>query len=365
MFEPESLFAVPYNRKVVKIMRKLSLFFFLLATVSCSLKTARDPINKAEVVSADQISLGGVVAELMQNEPASGSDASAASLFDDQIHALGEQLEQLKFKRKKLQGTTLSEEWEELNQKISLRFEDLPNADLQAWVNLNDSLLKYTEEVRFADALERVVYNSAGNMPLSEEQVKSFFYTQLYDRIFFNVYGSSSLQYEHTTGGVVRLVQATNYPYDGKITLKVELQDTRYLNFYFRIPEWARQASVICKGVKYKAVPGEFTEIAKKWKNGDEVEILIGMRPSIVERTKDTPAFGLTYGSLFLSYPAVGSEKLVYQNGDPIQFLNFVSPAGKMPTFTFAGLEDTTLVLQPFLAQQHDSVKRTAWILKK
>ncbi|MGQ7870454.1 hypothetical protein [Sunxiuqinia sp. sy24] len=345
-------------------MRKLSVLFFLFIVVSCSLKPARDPINTAEKISAEQISLGGVIAEMMQSMPEVDFGIFDTALFGKQINQLGNELEQLKVAREELKGTALSDQWEELNQNVLLRFEDLSRADLQAWVNLNDSLLKYTEEVRFADALERVVYNSAGENSLSEKQIKSFFYTQLYDRVFFNVYGSSSLQYEHTTGGVVRLVQATDYPYDGKIRLKIELQDTRFLNFYFRIPEWADRASVVCKGVKYKAVPGEFTEIAKKWKNGDEVEILIGMRPSIVERKQNDPAFSLTYGSLFLSYPQMGSEALVYQNGDPIQYLNFVSSAGKMPTFIFSGLKDTTLVLQPLLAQQRDSVERTAWIQK-
>jgi hypothetical protein len=146
--------------------------------------------------------------------------------------------------------------------------------------------------------------------------------------------------------------------------LKVELQDTRYLNFYFRIPEWADRASVTCKGLKYVVTPGQFTEIAKKWKNGEEVEIILGMRPTVMERGEADPAFALTYGSLFLSYPKPESTPLVFDENDPIQYLNFVSPAGKMPTFTFAGIQDTTLVLQPYFAEEPDALERTAWIRK-
>lgn len=347
-------------------MRKLLILLAFFASVSCQFKTADDPVNTAKQIPADQISIGGVLAELLQDSSVTEAKASHQSVsYSKEIGWLSEQLEQLKAERKKLdKNPEFSEAWELLNEEILHHFEGLSPVDLNDWMNLNDSLLKYTEEVRFADALERIVYNPIGQKQLQEDQIKSVFYTRLYDRIYFNLYGSSSLQYEHTTGGVVRLVQDTNYPFDGVITLKVELQDTRYLDFYFRIPEWADRASVTCKGVKYTVNPGQFTEIAKKWKNGEEVEIILGMRPTVLEREEADPAFALTYGSLFLSYPRPESTPLIFEGGDPIQHLNFVSPPGKMPTFTFSGIQDTTLVLQPYFAEEPDSLERTAWISK-
>ncbi len=345
-------------------MKKLLILFAFFAAVSCQLKTVDDPVNTAEGISAEQISIGGVLAELIQDHSVKGTNAiPQTGTYSKEIGRLSEQLEHLKAERKTLDtNPEFSEAWESLNEEILHHFEDLSPVNLNDWVALNDSLLKYTEAVRFADALERIVYNPIGQNQLPEDQIKSVFYTRLYDRIYFNLYGSSSLQYEHTTGGVVRLVQDTNYPFDGVITLKVELQDTRYLNFYFRIPEWADRASVTSRGVKYTVNPGQFTEIAKKWKNGEEVEIILGMRPTVMEREGTDPAFALTYGSLFLSYPRQESTPLVFAGSDPIQYLNFVSPAGKMPTFTFSGIQDTTLVLQPYFAEEADTLERTAWI---
>ena len=345
-------------------MRKLLILSAFFAIVSCQFKTAEDPVNTAEGIPAEQIYIGGVLAESVPDGAANKTTASdQPSAYIDDIGRLGKQLEQLKAQRKELEtDSDLSKAWEFLNEQVLKHLEALSTADFNAWVALNDSLLKYTEEVRFADALERMAYNPVGENQLQEDQIKSVFYTRLYDRIYFNLYGSSSLQYEHTTGGVVRLVQETNYPFDGVITLKVELQDTRYLDFYFRIPEWANRASVTCKGVKYPVEPGEFTEIAKKWKNGEEVEIILGMRPTVLEREETDPAFALTYGSLFLSYPSPDDESLAFAGSDPIQYLNFVSPAGRMPTFTFSGIQDTSLVLQPYFAEDTDTLKRTAWI---
>jgi hypothetical protein len=144
----------------------------------------------------------------------------------------------------------------------------------------------------------------------------------------------------------------------------MELQDKRYLDFYVRIPEWANKASVTVKGVKYNVIPGQFTEIAKKWKNGDEIEIIIGLRPVVTERA-NPKAFALTYGPLFLSYLESANVPLSFDDDDPIKYLQFVSPPDKMPTFTFSGIRDTSLVLQPLFAETPDGLNRSIWINRK
>lgn len=344
-------------------MNRIIVVAAILFTVgACQLRTA-EPVNTSERIPAEQISLGGVLAdELSQTDHAGREVDKRGPVYMATIEELQKLLEQTKSTGTDLDDTEIGERWENLNTEITNTFESLTTQDLNAWVALNDSLLKYTQQVRFADALERVVYNPVNDV-LETDQVKSFYFTRLYDRIYFNVFGSSSLHYEHTTGGVVRIVQDTDYPFDGRVSIKLELQDKRYLDLFIRIPEWANRASVTVKGVKYNVVSGQYTEIAKKWKNGDEVEIILGMRPELVSREKPTKAFSLNYGSLMLSYPgSEGKQPPVFTGTDPIQHLKFVSPVGKMPTFTFSGIQDTTLVLQPFIQQELGSNLRTSWI---
>ncbi|WP_321286721.1 glycoside hydrolase family 127 protein [uncultured Sunxiuqinia sp.] len=344
-------------------MKKLIALYLVFGAVSCSIRSTTDPIDKSERLLPDQISLGGVLAELLVTDSVDQFLQADSSYFISEIESMSKRLEQLKAERKELDGTNLSKQWDGLNQEVLLNFETLSIKDVNAWVALSDSLLKYTQEVRFADALERIAYNPVGNNQISKAQLKSFYYTRLYDRIYFNVLGSSSLHYEHTTGGVVRLVQATDYPFDNRISIKVELQDTRYLDFYIRIPEWATNSTIMVKGVKYAVIPGRYTEIAKKWKNGDEVEIMIGIEPEVVENNDS--AFALTYGSLFLTYLNSSIKQLAFHKENPIDYLKMVSPAGKLTTFTFTGVEDTTLVFQPYFSKEYDSIGRTAWINRR
>ena len=344
-------------------MKKAFILLLTFTAFACHYRATEEPVNTAGLIPSEEISIGGILAELKDSISTPTEETTdQISSSSQQINQLMIEVEEIKKSRKPLDQNGFLDRWKDIDDIILLNPEQLTSIVVDDWIALNDSLLKYTEDVRFADALERMVYNMPEQCQLSENQLKSFCYTRLYDRIFINLYGSSALQYEHTTGGSVRLVQDTRYPFDGKINIKVELQDTRYLDMYVRIPEWANMASVRVKGVKYNVVPGQFTEIAKKWKNGDEIEIIIGLRPIVVERKGDPKAFALTYGSLFLSYLKSGNDTFAFEGDDPIRYLQFVSPPGKMPTFTFSGIRDTTLVLQPLFAEKPNGAKRNSWI---
>ncbi|HKJ42402.1 MAG TPA: hypothetical protein VKA27_09935, partial [Sunxiuqinia sp.] len=90
--------------------------------------------------------------------------------------------------------------------------------------------------------------------------------------------------------------------------------------------------------------------------------IVIGFNPVVVTRTKPNKSFALSYGSLMLTFPKTENDSLIYRGSDPVGQLRFVSPPGEMPTFTFTGMPDTTLVLQPYFVDQGNDNPRTAWI---
>ncbi|MBV5314656.1 MAG: glycoside hydrolase family 127 protein [Prolixibacteraceae bacterium] len=145
---------------------------------------------------------------------------------------------------------------------------------LQKWAELNIGLLKFSGEVRFGDALEKLVYEQPVSV-LSEGTLKSVIYTHLFDQIFINLLGSSSLIHYHTTGGTVKLTQRTDFPKSNIMTLTCETNDARYLDVFIRIPEWAVNPTVAHGNVKYVARPGEYCQISRKWKDKDEFFIIL------------------------------------------------------------------------------------------
>ena len=134
--------------------------------------------------------------------------------------------------------------------------------------------MKFSGEIRFADVLEKLLYESKSPV-LSEKLLKSVIYTRIYDQVFVNIIGSSSISYQHTTGGTVKLIQQTDYPEGNEMILKCECSDLRFMDVFIRIPSWAVHPSVTHGNVKYVANPGEYCEISRKWENGDEIKVVL------------------------------------------------------------------------------------------
>ncbi|MBW8325018.1 MAG: glycoside hydrolase family 127 protein [Prolixibacteraceae bacterium] len=170
--------------------------------------------------------------------------------------------------------TALQKNWEEFRSNEAVLLADTSGNSvvvLQKWAELNSQLLKLTSEVRFGDALEKLIYEPKFYLP--ERLIKSVIYTHIDDQIFINLFGSSSLNHQHTTGGAIKLIQKTEYPSTNEIALFCECSDTRYLDVFIRIPEWAVNPTVTHGNVKYVARPGEYCQISRKWRNGDEFSI--------------------------------------------------------------------------------------------
>lgn len=140
------------------------------------------------------------------------------------------------------------------------------------WARLNVELLKITGKARFGDALEYLLYANP-EYAFPQMLLKSVIYTHVFDDIYIHIIGSSSMEYQHTTGGTVRLVQETNYPKGSEMILMCETDDVRFMNIYIRIPAWAVNPVVSYGNVKYVAIPGEYCQISKKWRTGDEITV--------------------------------------------------------------------------------------------
>ncbi len=184
--------------------------------------------------------------------------------------------EELKLKPSDSQWILLVKEWKEYQLKRSVVTADSGSASLaihQKWAELNANLLCISGEVRFGDILDDLLHQS--NSPLSERFLKSVIYTHNDDRIFVNLFTASSLVHRHTTGGTIKLIQESHSSNRNEITLRCECADTRFLDVFVRIPEWAVNPTVTHGNVKYVPHPGEYCEISRMWKNGDEIQIVM------------------------------------------------------------------------------------------
>lgn len=142
------------------------------------------------------------------------------------------------------------------------------NPALPAWIEINGLLLELTADAKYAQELEEI----DGNKTM-EEYIQPFVFTRSVDHIYVNLFKPAEIKYQHSLGGDVTIRQETTDPESGSVRLHFEMTERRYIELYIRIPVWAEGTSVEVKGVKYFTKPGSYCLIAKKWKDGDLVEI--------------------------------------------------------------------------------------------
>lgn len=147
---------------------------------------------------------------------------------------------------------------------------------VQAWIEANGFLLEITGKPVYAEALQKI--SSAENMGLTasefeiaEQELAPFIFTKNVDHIFVNLFVNSSVEYVHSLDGKVKITQKSKGS-DGFL-LKFNMEQKRYIEVNILIPTWAVNATVVEKNVKYVATPGEYCLIARKWEDGDMVEI--------------------------------------------------------------------------------------------
>lgn len=199
----------------------------------------------------------------------------------------------------------------------------------------NWRLLLLTGEARYADVMERVFYNSMlsaigleGNdyfysnplrragkdVPLLHNdsatrwpnttraspvycfccppslartfaQLQTYAYGLSPDAVWVHLYGSGRLATKLPGGAPVALTQQTDYPWDGKITLRLEQVPSTEMAVRLRIPAWVTAPVVKINGatITQAVQPGSYCEVRRRWSAGDTVELDLPMEVAVME----------------------------------------------------------------------------------
>ncbi|AUX79850.1 MULTISPECIES: glycoside hydrolase family 127 protein [Sinorhizobium] len=105
--------------------------------------------------------------------------------------------------------------------------------------------------------------------------VGAYMYGVAADEIAVHLYGESTARLELGGSGVT-LRQVTNYPWDGKVSIRLELKQPRQFALSLRIPEWADGAGLSVNGgrIDLDAVMLDgYARIERTWTDGDEVSL--------------------------------------------------------------------------------------------
>ena len=164
-------------------------------------------------------------------------------------------------------------------------------------ISLNGEEYFYTNPLRMSDDLpytlrwpkQRKKYISCFCCPPNTLrtlcQTQDYAYATGKDAIYVNLYGTNRLDTRLDNIGDITITQATDYPWDGKVTLKVErLKGKKTFKMKLRHPAWCDRWKVTLNGqVAECNEDNGYIEISSTWKKGDVVVLDMDMPVHILE----------------------------------------------------------------------------------
>lgn len=165
-------------------------------------------------------------------------------------------------------------------------------------ISLDGKKFLYTNPLSYSDDLpfkqrwskERVPYIGLSNccppnVVRTIAEVSDYAYSISDKGLWFNLYGGNTIQTSLSDGSKVSLVQETNYPWDGNIKINIKTTGNKPYSMFFRIPGWTSSATLKVNGQTENLVltPGTYAELNRRWKAGDQVELVLPMEAQLVE----------------------------------------------------------------------------------
>ena len=186
------------------------------------------------------------------------------------------------------------------------------------WMQLNLKLLELTGEAKYADELERTIYNAllaaqhpktglvcyftplngakqygavshgmpgvnccTSSLPRGLSLIPSAAWGVRRGGIAVNLFVPGTVRLT-LAGGDVTLESTTRYPQDGDVTLVLRIPEPARFPLSIRVPSWSRQVTVTAAGRTWTAPHDGFIEVERTWSNNDQVAIHLDLPTTLV-----------------------------------------------------------------------------------
>lgn len=181
-----------------------------------------------------------------------------------------------------------------------------------------------------------------------------FIYTRHNNSLFLNLFIPSELNWCEKG---IKVIQETRFPDEEISRLKIT-EGTARFKLMIRYPSWVKEGAlkitVNGKPVEFDATPSSYVAVERKWKKGDEVQILLPMHNS-VEKMPNVPNYiAIMHGPILLGARA-GTDDLKGLVADDGRWAHIAGgerlPLDKAPIIIENTLDDITSKITPIKGQ--------------
>ena len=147
--------------------------------------------------------------------------------------------------------------------------------------------------IRGSDKIRNPWYDTTCCPPNLERTFGSlpgYFYSTSKDGLYVHLYDNSVLDWHLENGTPIKVQQKTNYPWNGDVKLTLNPAQATDFTFYVRIPGWAANARVAVNGKAIDgAQAGQYLPINRNWKPGDVVTLSFPMTTEVIASNPRVP----------------------------------------------------------------------------
>lgn len=171
-----------------------------------------------------------------------------------------------------------------------------------------------------------------GNIPRTLLMIPTWTYVTGEDGIYVNMYVGSTIKVERVVGTDVEMVQKTDYPWKGAVSITVNPKKATNFTVYVRVPNrktsdlytsapelnTLKSLAVNGKPVPMKIVDG-YIAITRDWKKGDKIDLEIPMAIQKITADKqilaDTGRVAFRYGPLIYNVEKADNQDITKSIG--------------------------------------------------
>ena len=198
----------------------------------------------------------------------------------------------------------------------------LETCSTMAWIQLNREMLHITGEAKYAQEIERTAYNalvgaqypngldwcyhsftngrthtarvidccpSSGALAL--EELSPVIYSLKGEGIACNIFTKSEATLVLPGSNQIKIIQETNYPFEGKVSITLLPEKTASFPLHIRIPDWANKSEILVNGQPAdtsKIKQGDYFTIERSWEKGDEVKIDFPFELKVIHQVENS-----------------------------------------------------------------------------
>ncbi len=217
-------------------------------------------------------------------------------------------------------------------------FQPMETCVTATWMKFIYQLLRLTGDARYADELERNLYNGllGAQMPdgswwayfsgVNGERVPSL---MQHDEVglsccvvsgprgllltpqwavmasdagpVVNLYCPGTATLAAPSGQKLLVTQKTDYPVANTVELALELAQPEDFTLALRIPAWSSRTSLTINGETVATQPGSYAKVQRTWRGGDRVQLVLDLRGRLLKAPDGNGQFAIARGPLVLA----------------------------------------------------------------